>query len=52
MRSLSSPDDALWVSPRRLPVEYAVEDGEGFMDAVGLDPGDGFLLLLEEGVGD
>ena len=35
-----------------LAVEDAVEDAEGQMEAQPLHPGGGFLLLLEQGVGD
>ena len=48
--SPSSPDDGLWVSPRRPAVEGAVEDPEGQVDAQVCHPFGG-LLLLEEGVG-
>ena len=48
----SSPDDALGIRPRRPAVEGAVEDPEGQADAQLRHPLGGFLLLLEEGVGD
>ena len=56
----SPPDYALRVSPRRSPVECAIEDPEGLRHALALYPrieygagsGGGLLLLLEKGVGD